>query len=186
MAKSSSRKSDRPGTRFPRKQGTVFSGVLIGLIVGAILAVGIAFWVATNNPFKTSRPDGGPSDKPQTVVEDAPEPAPSYDFYKVLPSDAPGDIAPSQPAAAATPLYYLQAGAFQNAADADNMKAQLAMLGVEADIQTRDLGEKGIFHRVRIGPFRAMDEINRTRSLLTQNEIQSALVKEIPNSQETP
>ena len=61
-----------------------------------------------------------------------------------------------------------------------------ALLGIEAAIQTRDLGEKGVFHRVRVGPFRAMDEINRTRTLLTQNNIPATLVKEVPNQQETP
>jgi cell division protein FtsN len=84
-----------------------------------------------------------------------------------------------------TPLYYLQAGAFQNPTDADNLKAQLALLGVEATIQTRELGDKGVFHRVRVGPFHAMDEINRTRTLLTQNNIPVTLVKEVPTQQET-
>jgi len=61
------------------------------------------------------------------------------------------------------------------------------LLGVETVIQTRDLGgELGVFHRVRVGPFRALDEINRTRTLLTQNNIPATLVKEVPTSQETP
>ena len=64
--------------------------------------------------------------------------------------------------------------------------AQLALLGIETAIQTSDLGDKGVFHRVRVGPFRAMDEVNRTRSLLTQNNIPATLVKEVPTPQETP
>jgi cell division protein FtsN len=104
----------------------------------------------------------------------------------VLPGDAPGEMPPMKGATASTPLYYLQAGAFQNPSDADNLKAQLALLGVEASIQTRALGDKGVFHRVRVGPFRAMDEINRTRALLTQNNIPATLVKEVPNQQENP
>jgi hypothetical protein len=39
---------------------------------------------------------------------------------------------------------------------------------------------------VRVGPFDAMDEVNRTRSLLAQNNIPATLVKEVPISQETP
>jgi cell division protein FtsN len=83
-------------------------------------------------------------------------------------------------------LYYLQAGAFQSPQDADNLKAQLALLGVEAVIQTSDLGDKGVFHRVRVGPIRALDEVDRTRSLLTQNNIPATLVKEVPTTQEKP
>ena len=185
MAKSTSRRSDRSGTAFPRKEGTVFSGVLIGLTVGAVLAVGVALWVTGNNPFKSlTTPETTAPTSPQPQPE--PETAPSFDFYKVLPSDSPGEITPSPNASPITTLYYLQAGAFQNPADADNLKAQLALLGIETVIQTRDLGEKGVFHRVRVGPFNAMDQINQTRTLLTQNNIPVTLVKEVPTTQEMP
>ena len=184
MSKSTSRRTDRSGSNFPRKEGTVFSGVLIGLIVGAVLAVGVALWVTSNNPFNSSEPTAPmptPSDAPTT-----PEAAPSFDFYKVLPSDTPAEMPPAPKPAANIPLYYLQAGAFQDPADADNLKAQLALLGVETIIQTRELGEQGVFHRVRAGPFSAMDELNRIRTLLTENNIPATLVKEIPTPQETP
>ena len=176
MAKSSSRNTRRSGGR------SVFAGVLIGLTVGAILAVGVALWATGTNPFKLVTPAPAPTPvKPAT-----PEPAPSFDFYKVLPGDAPGALPPSTAPAAPIPRYYLQAGAFQNPNDADNLKAQLAMLGVEAVIQTGEVANKGVFHRVRVGPFNAMDEVNRTRTLLTQNNIPATLVKELPTPQETP
>jgi cell division protein FtsN len=178
MAKPASRNTGRSGGR------SVFTGVLIGLIVGAALAVGVALWVTGNNPFKFDTPASTPAASAPPPA--TPETAPSFDFYKVLPGDAGGELPPATTPTAAAPQYYLQAGAFQNAADADNLKAQLALLGVEAVIQTSDLGDKGLFHRVRVGPFRAMDEVNRTRSLLTQNNIPATLVKELPITQETP
>lgn len=179
MAKTASRKSGRSGG------GSVFSGIMIGLIFGAVLAVGVALWATGNNPFKSS-PAKPVSSAIKVEPQAEPEAAPSFDFYKVLPSDAPQAMPPSPNTAPNTPLYYLQAGAFQNPADADNLKAQLALLGIEAMIQTRDLGDKGVFHRVRVGPLAAMDVVNRTRSLLTQNNIPATLVKEVPTSQETP
>lgn len=178
MAKSSSRNSGRSGS-------SVFTGVLIGLIFGAVLAVGVALWVTGSNPFKSTLSEPA-QPKHEPAPPATPEAAPSFDFYKVLPSNAPNQMPPAPSNMAGTPLYYLQAGAFQNAADADNLKAQLALLGVEAAIQTRELGGKGVFHRVRVGPFRSMDEINRTRTLLTQNNIPVTLVKEVPTTQETP
>ncbi|MDO9221851.1 MAG: SPOR domain-containing protein [Thiobacillus sp.] len=196
MAKPTSRRTDRAGSAYPRKEGTIFSGVLIGLIVGAVLAVGVALWVTGNNPFKSDmhRPEGestqpaavevAPSATPETAT--TPETAPSFDFYKVLPGDAPSELPQPPDKIVTVPLYYLQAGAFQNADDADNLKAQLAMLGVEAEIQTTEIADKGMFHRVRVGPFRAMDEVNSTRSLLTQNNIPATLVKETPAPQEKP
>ena len=100
-------------------------------------------------------------------------------------ADAAGSPATPAPADTA-PRIYLQAGAFQRADEADNLKAQLALLGVEAVIQTSEVPNKGVLHRVRIGPFHTADEANRTRSLLAQNNIPVTLVKEVPTQQETP
>ncbi|HUX30794.1 MAG TPA: SPOR domain-containing protein [Thiobacillus sp.] len=176
MVKPSPRKKDRSGGN------SIFTGVLIGLIVGAILAVGVALWITGNNLFKPT----APTPRPAAPAAGVPEPAPSFDFYKVLPGDAQGELPPSTAPAAPATRYFLQAGAFQNADDADNLKAQLAMLGVEAVIQTGEVAGKGVFHRVRVGPFSTMDEVDRTRSLLTQNDIPATLVKEILTPQESP
>ncbi|MBT9567525.1 MAG: SPOR domain-containing protein [Thiobacillus sp.] len=180
MAKSSPRSSGRSGG------SSVFTGVLIGLTFGALLAVGIALWVTGTNPFNSAGPGVPPAGRPVTAPPEAPETAPSFDFYKVLPGEAPSEAQPAPQPPESKTLYYLQAGAFQNPADADNLKAQLALLGIETVIQTRDLGDKGVFHRVRVGPFNAMDQINRTRALLAQNNIPVTLVKEVPTTEETP
>jgi cell division septation protein DedD len=48
---------------------------------------------------------------------------------------------------------------------------------LEAVIQTADIPDKGVWHRVRIGPFADIEDMNRSRTLLTQNNISSSLVK---------
>ncbi len=114
-----------------------------------------------------------------------------FDFYKMLP--AMSDKAEAKAAAAnkakdsgdATPPTtveapkgaYLQAGAFQNEQDADNLKAKLALLGIEARIQTVETQDKGIWHRVRIGPFTSVSDMDKVRSELQANGVQSANVK---------
>lgn len=181
MAKSASRKTGRSGG------SSIFTGVLIGLVIGALLSVGVALWVTDSNPFKLTKSAKQPA--PSTPAPITPAAAPNFDFYSVLPGNTPSTPpTPNTPAAteAKSTLYYLQAGAFQNPAEADNLKARLALLGVETAIQTLDLGDKGVLHRVRVGPFRAMDELNRTRTLLTQNNIPVTLVKENSTSQEKP
>lgn len=179
MAKPASRKSGRSGG------SSIFTGVLIGLIIGAILAVGVALWATDSNPFKLGKPANTPS-KPVTPASPPPETAPSFDFYKVLPDNTSSTLPPTAAPANTAPRLYLQAGAFQRADEADNLKAQLALLGVEAVIQTSEVPNKGVLHRVRIGPFHTADEANRTRSLLAQNNIPVTLVKEVPTQQETP
>ena len=182
MAKPASRPAKRKGS-------SIFTGVLIGLIVGAILAVAVALWATGFNPFKPGKSATAPAKSAAPVAAPAaspPDTAPSFDFYKVLPDNTSGALPSAAAPAATAPLLYLQAGAFQRADEADNMKAQLALLGVEAVIQTTEVADKGMLHRVRVGPFRTMDEVSRTRSLLAQNNIQVTLVKEIPTQQEKP
>ena len=176
MAKPASRSSKRSSS-------PVFTGVLIGLIVGALLAVGVALWATGNNPFQPAKPAAPSASVPTPPA--APEPAPSFDFYKVLPGGAPAEP-PAAPAAKPAPRLYLQAGAFINPHDADNLKAQLAMLGIEAAIQTAEVPDKGVLHRVRIGPFASAHDVDTLRARLTQNNIAVTLVREEPISQETP
>ena len=73
--------------------------------------------------------------------------------------------------------YYLQAGSFQNANDAENLKAKLAMLGIQASVQTADVPAKGVWHRVRLGPYASAGDMDRVRASLQQSGIQSSAVK---------
>lgn len=113
-----------------------------------------------------------------------------FDFYKMLP-----ELADKKPAEAVKPAEpkkpeasppvkvevpkgaYLQIGSFQNEQDADNLKAKLALLGIEARIQTSDIPGKGIWHRVRLGPFNSSNELDNARSQLKANGVDSAVVK---------
>lgn len=73
--------------------------------------------------------------------------------------------------------YFLQAGAFSAAGDADNQKAKLALMGFEARVETVDIEGKGAMHRVRLGPYGRLDDINRVRATLTSNGVDAALIR---------
>ena len=66
--------------------------------------------------------------------------------------------------------YVVQAGAFPDFAEADKVKARLALLGIVAEIQTAE-AEGRTFHRVRIGPIDNLDQLNRLRARLRQSRI---------------
>lgn len=74
-----------------------------------------------------------------------------------------------------TAAFLLQVGSFQKYAEADSLKAQLALLGVEADIQTVKVNNKS-WHRVRIGPYRDRQRLNQIRAKLRRNNIDSMLM----------
>ena len=120
------------------------------------------------------------------------ESKPRFEFYKVLtdkqdatvPAQKGNDQAGAtenkpvptqtkQPAekTAGKESYFLQAGAFPAADDADKLKAKLAMLGMEASIQTVTIPDRGVWHRVRLGPYKGADEMNKTLAVLKQNGV---------------
>jgi len=73
-------------------------------------------------------------------------------------------------------IYYLQAGAFREVADAEAARAKLALLGFEANISDR-ASDTGVLHRVRLGPYQQVEAMNRVRSKLSENGVDVAVVR---------
>ena len=169
-----------------KSSGGTLLGIFIGLILGLGIAVGIAWYMnKTPIPFlnkakppeKAATEPGKALAKPDEKTTQQVE-KPRFEFYKILPG-AEEPVTEKQIKQAAKPAenYLLQAGSFQNPADADNLKARLALLGVEAGVEPINLAEKGTWYRVRVGPYSKVDEINRLRQTLAQNGIEASLVK---------
>ena len=96
---------------------------------------------------------------------------------KSNPKSGDAALKADEPRSASKEQYFLQAGAFGSAGDADNQKAKLALLGFEAKVETVEVDGKGTMHRVRIGPYGRLDDINRVRSTLAANGVDAALIK---------
>lgn len=169
--------------------GSTMLGIFIGLILGLCIALGVAWYMnKTPIPFlaKAKPPEKEATEPGKTIVkpdEKTTQQAekPRFEFYKILPG-AEEPVTEQQIKQAAKPgapaeNYVLQVGSFRNPADADNLKARLALIGVEAGVEPIDLAEKGIWYRVRVGPYTKVDEINRLRQTLAQNGIEATLVK---------
>lgn len=72
--------------------------------------------------------------------------------------------------------YYLQAGAFKSKSDAESIQARILMLGLDAQIQAAEINGATI-NRVRVGPFSGIDAMNKARSQLGQENIETAVVR---------
>jgi cell division protein FtsN len=171
--------------------GSLLIGILIGLVLGLGIALAVAWYInKMPTPFvnrAVTPPKSEPlkSAEPPKTDEKAAKSAdgkPRFDFYKILPgSEEPvtdqqfRDAQRTQ--AGSSETFYLQAGAFQSAPDADNLKARLALIGVAAAVQTTTLPDKGVWHRVRVGPYTGIEELNRAREALKQNGIETTLIK---------
>ena len=173
--------------------GGTLLGVFVGLLIGVLMSFGVVWYMnKTPLPFRdkatrAERP-AGESEAPAVPIPLPGKPGdkvgdkPRFEFYKILPGSqeagpAPVATKPEQAKPAAVELLYLQAGSFQSAADADNLKAKLALMGMDASVQEVDIPDKGKMNRVRVGPLSSVDEMNRVRGLLSQNGIQAAPVK---------
>ena len=73
--------------------------------------------------------------------------------------------------------FWLQAGSFAGASDAENLKARLALAGWEAEVQAATLSDKGVRYRVRLGPYDNTDELNRVKGELGKRGFEVAVIK---------
>ena len=115
-----------------------------------------------------------PADKAPTKAEG--------DANKATPAIIPAKAdAKDTPAAADDKyVYYLQAGAFREQADAEGAKAKLALQGFEASISEKSAGDGtqgGTLYRVRLGPYSQLDSMNRVRSKLAESGMDVAVVR---------
>lgn len=180
-----------------RQRGGMLLGVFIGLVLGVVIAA-LVVWYLNHSPNPFQHKDAKeepPPVKPAASAAAAagtPEPLPGkpgekprFEFYKILPGGQDAAPAPNAPPPAptadagpsGTDAFYLQVGAFQKAAEAENLKAKLALMGVEANIQEVNVADKGKMLRVRSGPYAKLEEMNRVRNQLSQSGVQATVVK---------
>jgi len=84
---------------------------------------------------------------------------------------------PASQAAPASGKYFLQAGAYRVLEDAEGLKARILLLGLPVAVQRAEVNGMQV-NRVRVGPFARLDDMNRARSLLGENKIESAVVRQ--------
>jgi cell division protein FtsN len=123
------------------------------------------------------------------VVRPARDPAAILDGRAAaLPGPAPGDPAAGAPVVDAVPtilarqspadlyVYFVQAGAFEKAEEAEAQRAKLGMLGLEARLYERNQSGR-VVQRVRVGPFDTRDDAQATRDRLVSAGIEAQLLR---------
>ena len=90
----------------------------------------------------------------------------------------PGAEVASEAAPAPVPRsgYLIQVSSFHNARDADRLKAQLALLGLRAQVNKASI--KGSdWYRVRVGPYNSTESVQAARKQLASNGHSSLVIK---------
>lgn len=197
-------KRRKPATRGgARKKGSggipawfwLLGGILIGL--GAALMLMMKGYLPEIRQHLPSMDDTTVEPAGPAIVEDEKSPEeppkkPRYDFFTVLPEMevvvpeqelSRRAVIPEPPtdavAADSQESYILQVGSFRSSADAEQMKARLALLGSVARIQTVTVDDQ-TWHRVRIGPFNGARKADEIRRMLAENQIDTLVMKATP------
>jgi len=161
--------------------------LLAGLAIGLFIALLVYL-----KDFSVSKDKAAPVvDRTQsaapTAQKDAPEKEaevqkPRFDFYNLLPEMEV--LIPDQELAAERErepaekvVYYLQAASFRKFEEADRMRAQLALMNIESQIQRVTVNDTSTWHRVRIGPFKSTRVMGKVRGRLRAANIDPIVLK---------
>jgi cell division protein FtsN len=189
-ASSPVRQDKAPRSPANRSRGSTLLGIFVGIIIGTLAAL-IVIWLMNRSPSPFV-------EKAQVVQPASPgqpaEPAPlpgkpgdppqenRFQFYEILPgktnpqpAKAPDPkAAPPKAAAADAGELYLQAGSFQTQKDAENFRASLALMGLEANIQPAKVDGKQ-WYRVRLGPYARFEDARKAKTDLAKAGIEAEM-----------
>ena len=173
----------------------LLSGLAIGLFVALIIYLDKQpetdqdFGSAVQHELEKlkQRSNNKTVEKSKTRVEKKEQ---KFNFYTILPElevlipesetrppetkNKPG-TSDGQPSDSAK-QYILQVGSFQNRIDAEKLKANLALLGLKADVQHVTVNNQA-WHRVRSGPYRDKKQLYKDQNLLNQNDIHAISIE---------
>jgi cell division protein FtsN len=125
------------------------------------------------NPAKPSGAAAGP------VTDVTPQSPPGVQLPKVS-EDPIGDLAKAKlaaPSAGADPFtYFVQVGAFRTPEDAEQQRARMSLMGLDAKVTEREQAGRTVY-RVRLGPFETRDDADKTKDRLDSSGVETAMVR---------
>jgi cell division protein FtsN len=176
------------GSARRRPSGPPFSGwtgLVLGLALGAVGAtVVLRYKTHTTQPPAARPAKPAPMSAREENAEKDAVPGTEYTFYDklknfevVIPEkdkEVHRDLKPAPETRPGT--YILQAGSYRNLADAERVRAQLHLAGIEAKVQKVTV-DADTWHRVRVGPVTSLEELNRLRARLRQSDVDALVIR---------
>jgi cell division protein FtsN len=101
-------------------------------------------------------------------------PAPNVANSSNTPASNPDPVA--APIAVNDARFLLQAGAFRNAREAENLKASIAMTGEVARIESAEINGTTVY-RVRLGPYATASSLSSAKQALSVHGIEGQAIK---------
>lgn len=172
--------------------------LLVGIAIGFVAAAG---WYVTRPradavaATETADDKARPAGRKKITIP--PKEKSRFAFYELLPnyevvipkdklkedaarSDAAGAAKPAAPKDQPAGRYLIQVGSFRDRKEADEQRANLALLGIESRVEKVTIDNSNTWYRVRIGPEKDQKRVETILSRLEENNVQ-ALVMMVPD-----
>jgi len=161
--------------------------VLVGLMLGAF-AMGLV-WLKMDAPrqddqWLSAKPDREPKRAdPVEPVNTVPPHQPRFEFFdklreqEVSVPDEQLDLRKGLDGADPTARYVVQVGSFVNPVDADRVKAELTLLGIDVRVNKVNIAADKVRYRVMAGPYLGKSSLERARTKLQQNGYKKILIR---------
>ncbi len=179
-------------------------GLILGVALSAAVALYVSHMPSpfvTHSTQSSTAPDRPPAEMPdisrQGLMNPGPVIAGSASSMPQAPASGesaspPANDQPPAQAVAAPPVteavappklpdtstvtYFVQTGAFAKESEAENQRANLALMGVDAAVLSPEAGGKSLY-RVRVGPIVSVDEVRTLVATLKNNGISTNIIK---------
>jgi cell division protein FtsN len=173
MARNYSKKSSARPQRKNQPRRSSFSVFIVGVFVGVIGSHLLPALLEKKSSFvaleNRSEQQNNKSD-------------PDFQFPNLLKGaeiKIPGTNPPSEDDKGA--VYLLQVGSFKNNQDAESLRVQLLLLNLESFIESYKTSSGDMWHRVLVGPFTSNNDSLSARAKLSENNLDSLLLKRDPS-----
>ena len=147
---------------------------LTGFIAGGFVTFLVALWLLVPNADEPPQ-QTGPIAEPEIQAEEM-----QWDFYEIFPKSVVPVVEdraePDTTVDAGPRRWVLQAGSFSDAKDADELRASLILMGLEASITRVEVAGKD-WHRVMVGPLESDLDRNRAQDRLAQAQIKAIPIR---------
>jgi cell division protein FtsN len=163
----------------------LITALIISFVVFVVYLRSSGSKQAPSQPTIPITPEVAKIEPPKQQKKPEPTPVlPQFDFYTILPEKEV--IVPDyeintrtreeRVGQAKAASYILQAGSFRDFADADNLRAKLATMGIESKVEKAKVGSV-VWNRVKMGPYTQMTSVNTSRTRLREHGIDVIVIE---------
>jgi len=102
-----------------------------------------------------------------------------FEFYETLQNSAVEvDVQPEETAEVVKFDYMLQVASFKNHADADRLRAQLTLEGIDVELKRVNSSKNGQWYRLMAGPFETRSKMASVRTRLAAHDLTPLVLKQ--------